>query len=80
MARLNELGGVVVDGVAGDTSERNAVARSHLPTGENYVAYGGDDLTSVIEGLVKIAETEEDDGIGRLLLDAKVQLLKRGHC
>jgi hypothetical protein len=33
----------------------------------------------VVEGLVKVAEAEEDNGIGELFLDAVVLLLKGCH-
>jgi hypothetical protein len=79
MSRLNQLGKVIVHRVVGDAGKRNTVACTHLSSGQNNVADGGDDLGVVIERLVKVAETEKDDGVGELLLDPLVLLLEGSH-
>ena len=61
--------------MVGHTRQGHAVARAHLTTGEDDVADGGDDFGVVVEGLVKVAEAEEDDRVGELFLDAVILLL-----
>lgn len=79
IARLDQLGEVIVDRMVGDAGERDAVAGAHVPAGEDNVADEGDNLGIVVKRLVEIAETEQDDGIGKLLFDAQVLLADRGH-
>ncbi len=75
----DQLGEIILDGVVRDSGHGDAVARSHVPAGEDNVADRGDDLGIVVKGLVEIAEAEHNDGVGQLFFDAEVLLAERGH-
>jgi hypothetical protein len=58
--------------VVRDAGERNLVALAHLPRGKHDFQLPGGDARVLVEGLVEVAQPEQHDGVGVLLLDAEV--------
>ncbi|MEA2586221.1 MAG: hypothetical protein QOF33_4306, partial [Thermomicrobiales bacterium] len=68
----DEAGDVAFDGVVGDAGEGDALALAHLAAGEDDVEDLGGDLGVALEGLVEVAEAEEEDRVWEPRLDLEV--------
>ena len=68
----NQAGDVALSGVTGDARHRNALAASHLARCEGDVEHRGGQPGIVVEGLVEVAQPEEDDDVGILSLNGEV--------
>src|SRR5680860_791791 len=69
---------IALGGVVGDTRHRHPLALAHLPAGEHDVLHIGCNIGVLLECLVKVTEPEEEDGIGKAVLDLVV-LTAEGH-
>ena len=56
----------------GDASQGDAQVLAHRFGGERDLQLAGAELGVLVEGLVEVAETEEDDGVGVAPLDLEV--------
>ncbi len=63
---------IAIDGVIGDAGERHAQPLAHRLRGQREVQLARAELGVVIEGLVEVAEPEEDDGVRVAALDVEV--------
>ena len=55
-----------------DAGEGYLIALAHLPRGQHNFQLSGGDAGVLVEGLIEVAEAEEDDGVGVLLFNAKI--------
>jgi hypothetical protein len=72
VAGVDQLGDVRLDAVVGHASQRDALVQPHRPRGQHHVADAGHDLGVAVEGLVEIAQPEEEDRVRKLLLDRQI--------
>lgn len=72
VALRDELREVAIDGVVRDAGERDAEALAHRLGGEGDVELARAEFGVVVEGLVEVAEAEEDDGVWVAALDVEV--------
>ena len=57
-----------------DSGHGKALALAHRTGGQNDFQFPRGDAGVLVEGLVEVAQPEEDDGVGVLALDAEVLL------
>ena len=69
---LYQPGQIAVQGVIRDAGHGVPLPPAHLPGGQGDAQLPGCDMGVFIEGLVEVAEAEEDEDIGVLPLDAEV--------
>ena len=72
VAGVDQLGDVAVDRVVGHAGQRHTLVLADRPRGQDDVADARHDLGVVVEGLVEIAQAEEQDDVGVLLLERQV--------
>jgi hypothetical protein len=68
----DQPGDVSIGGVMRDTGEGDADTFAHFAAGEDDIEDAGGDLGVLLEGLVEVAEAEEEDGVGEAALDLQV--------
>ncbi len=78
VAFFDEAGEVVFDGVVRDARQRDAHAAADGTGGEHDVEFAGGDLGVLVEGLVEIADAEEEDRVGMVAFDLEVLLADGG--
>ena len=72
VAAVDEPGQVVVQGMVGYAGHGDAVPLAHLPGGQGDLQLPGDQPGILVEGLVEIAQPEEDDGLRVALFHPEV--------
>ncbi len=72
VALLDQAGEVVFGGVMGNAGHGNAGALGDGAGGEEEIQLTGSGFGILVEGLVKIAEAKEEDGVGILALDLEI--------
>ena len=69
VAAADEPRQVVIQGVVGNARHRHLVSLAHTPRGQDNLQLAGGELGILVKGLVEIAQAEEHNGVGVLLLD-----------
>ena len=72
MAGVYEPDEIAIQGMMGYACHGVALAPAHLSGGKGYTQLLRGELGVLVEGLVEVPKTEEDDGIGVALLYAKI--------
>jgi len=78
VAGLEEPAQIAVHGVVGDAGHGDALVLAHVAAGQGDAEHSCGDAGIVIEGLVEVAEAEEQQGVRVLLLDAEVLAAQGG--
>ncbi len=80
LSGADELGQVAVEGVMGETGKLDVLGRAVGAAGEGYAQYFGGLDGIVGEGFVKVADAEQQYGVGMFCLHLGVLLHKRCFC
>jgi hypothetical protein len=75
----DEPGNVAVSRVVRNPRHGDANAFAHLPAGKHDIQDSRRDLRVALERLVKISETEEENGVRESLLDLEILAANRRH-
>ena len=75
---LNQARQVRFGGMIRNACHRDTLSLAHIAARQHHLADIRDDTRIVVEGFVKIAQPEKDDGVRVLLLDTEVLLADWG--